>query len=78
MSDFKKIRIESDYITLGQFLKFANVIDNGGEAKFFIAENSILVNGEDCKMRGKKLRESDKIIINNSLFFEIVKWSSRH
>ena len=73
MSDFKKIRIESDYITLGQFLKFANVIDNGGEAKFFIAENSILVNGEDCKMRGKKLRESDKIIINNSLFFEIVK-----
>ena len=78
MSDFKKIRIESDYITLGQFLKFANVIDNGGEAKFFIAENSILVNGEDCKMRGKKLRESDKIIINNSLFFEIVKWLSRH
>ena len=73
MSDFKKIQIESDYITLGQFLKFANVIDNGGEAKFFIAENSILVNGEDCKMRGKKLRESDKIIINNSLFFEIVK-----
>ena len=78
MSDFKKIQIESDYITLGQFLKFANVIDNGGEAKFFIAENSILVNGEDCKMRGKKLRESDKIIINNSLFFEIVKWLSRH
>ena len=78
MSDFKKIRIESDYITLGQFLKFANVIDNGGEAKFFIAENSILVNGEDCKKRGKKLRENDKIIINNSLFFEIVKWLSRH
>lgn len=76
MSDFKKIRIESDYITLGQFLKFANVIDNGGEAKFFIAENSILVNGENCKMRGKKLRENDKITINNSLFFEIVKWSS--
>ena len=73
MSDFKKIRIESDYITLGQFLKFANVIDNGGEAKFFIAENSILVNGEDCKMRGKKLRVNDKIIVNNSLFFEIVK-----
>lgn len=73
MSDFKKIRIESDYITLGQFLKFANVIDNGGEAKFFIVENSILVNGEDCKMRGKKLRENDKITINNSLFFEIVK-----
>ena len=73
MSDFKKIRIESDYITLGQFLKFANVIDNGGEAKFFIAENSILVNGENCKMRGKKLRENDKITINNSLFFEIVK-----
>ena len=70
-ANYKLIKIESDYITLGQFLKFADVISNGGEAKSFIQENNILVNDEDCKMRGKKLRNGDKIIINDSLFFEI-------
>lgn len=72
--NYEKITITTDYITLGQFLKLVDVITNGGEAKFFIAENEILVNGEDCKMRGKKLREGDKLVINNSLFFEITKW----
>lgn len=68
---FTKVQITTEYITLGQFLKFANVISNGGEAKFFIAENDIFVNGEDMKMRGKKLRSGDQIVINNKLFFEI-------
>lgn len=67
----KKIKIDTEFITLGQFLKFADVITNGGEAKEFIISHSILVNDEDCKMRGKKLRPSDKIIIDNSMFFEI-------
>lgn len=67
----KKIKIDTEFITLGQFLKFADVITNGGEAKEFIMSHSILVNDVDCKMRGKKLRPSDKIIIDNSMFFEI-------
>lgn len=67
----KKIKIDTEFITLGQFLKFADVITNGGEAKEFIMSHSILVNDEDCEMRGKKLRPSDKIIIDNSMFFEI-------
>lgn len=67
----KKIKIDTEFITLGQFLKFADVITNGGEAKEFIMSHSILVNDKDCKMRGKKLRPSDKIIIDNSMFFEI-------
>lgn len=67
----KKIKIDTEFITLGQFLKFADVITNGGEAKEFIISHSILVNGVDYKMRGKKLRPSDKIIIDNSMFFEI-------
>lgn len=67
----KKIKIDTEFITLGQFLKFADVITNGGETKEFIMSHSILVNDVDCKMRGKKLRPSDKIIIDNSMFFEI-------
>lgn len=70
-TEFKKITISTEYITLGQFLKFANVISNGGEAKFFIMNNEIIINGESNKQRGKKLRSGDKIIINDELFFEI-------
>lgn len=70
-TEFKKITISTEYITLGQFLKFANVISNGGEAKFFIMNNEIMINGESNKQRGKKIRSGDKIIINDELFFEI-------
>lgn len=69
--NFKSIKISSEYITLGQLLKFANVISNGGEAKNFILNNKILVNNEATIQRGKKLRPNDKIIINDELFFEI-------
>ena len=30
----KKIPIKTEYITLGQFLKLADIISTGGEAKF--------------------------------------------
>lgn len=69
----KKVKIESEYITLGQFLKFSDVITNGSEAKSFIMTHDVFVNGEKCEMRGKKLYEGFKISIDNSLFFEIVK-----
>lgn len=67
----KTIRITSEYITLGQFLKFTNVISNGGEAKKFIANNKIFLNGQQIFERGKKIRNHDQITINDHLFFEI-------
>lgn len=71
MDKFVVVKIESEYITLGQFLKFADIISNGGEAKSYIATHDIFVNGEFCKMRGKKLYPKSKVVIDNSLFFEI-------
>ena len=66
------ITISSEYITLGQFLKFADVIQSVGEAKAFLQSNEVFVNGElDCR-RGRKLRDGDNIKINN-LEFEIVQ-----
>ena len=75
MSELKreKIKIETDYITLGQFLKFASVIESGSLAKSFLLEHKILVNNENENRRGKKLRENDLIDIDNSMFFEITK-----
>ncbi len=69
----KIVKISTEYITLGQFLKFADVITNGGEAKRFIMTNKIFVNNELTTQRGKKLRDKDIVNINNSLFFEISK-----
>ena len=50
-----EIAIRTEYIKLDQFLKFANVIYSGGEAKTVILEGMVEVNGEVCTMRGKKL-----------------------
>lgn len=61
--DQTKIVIHTEYITLGQFLKFASIIDNGGAAKAFLAENRVLVNGEEDSRRGRKLRNGDTVVV---------------
>jgi ribosome-associated protein len=51
----KAISISNEYITLGQFLKHANIISSGGMAKGYLAEHTILVDTELENRRGKKL-----------------------
>lgn len=58
------INIDTEYITLGQFLKLADFISNGGEAKFFLSENLVLVNGERDDRRGRKLYDGDVVEID--------------
>ena len=57
----RKISITTEHITLGQLLKLSDVISFGGEAKTFLSNNKILVNGEAENRRGRKLRPGDKI-----------------
>ena len=52
---FEKIFITTEYITLAQFLKLSGIISNGGEAKFFLSENEVVVNHELENRRGRKL-----------------------
>lgn len=59
--DKRTIRITTDYITLGQLLKLASIIQNGGQAKSYLAENEVLVNGSPDQRRGRKLRPGDEI-----------------
>lgn len=53
----KKIEITTEYITLGQILKFAGIIDSGAMAKSFLEEETVKVNGELENRRGRKLYE---------------------
>jgi len=53
--------ISTEYIKLDSFLKFAGMCETGGEAKEEILSGNVLVNGEACLMRGKKLRRGDSV-----------------
>lgn len=56
-----EINVRPPFIKLDQFLKFANVIYSGGEAKTVVQEGLVQVNGEICTMRGKKLYDGDVV-----------------
>ena len=58
----RTVKITTEYITLGQLLKLAQIIQNGGQAKSYLAENEVLVNGEPDHRRGRKLRPGDEIL----------------
>jgi ribosome-associated protein len=51
------------FIKLDSLLKLANVVGSGGEAKIIIQEGEVLVNGEPCTMRGKKIRPGDVVTL---------------
>ena len=57
----EKISINTDFIQLQAFLKFTGIAETGGQAKEFIQDGIIRVNGEICTARGKKLRDGDVV-----------------
>jgi len=57
----EQLEIQTEYIKLDAALKFADLAESGGEAKLLIQEGYVLVNGEKCTQRGKKLRPGDVI-----------------
>ena len=52
--------IQTEFIKLESAMKLANVLPSGGTAKLEIQDGNVLVNGEVCTMRGKKLYPGDK------------------
>lgn len=68
MAKIKEVRIDDGFITLGQFLKIAGLIDSGGQARLFLNENEVLVNGEVEQRRGRKLHENDQIEIREEVY----------
>ena len=59
-----EVFITSEYITLGQFLKFENIIESGGNVKFFLEEIPVYINNE--------LYPGDVIVIDEVGEFVIV------
>ncbi|MBQ6731152.1 MAG: S4 domain-containing protein YaaA [Bacilli bacterium] len=63
-----KLRKDEEYITLGVLLKIAGIIDTGGQAKYFLSENVVLVNDEEDNRRGRKLYHGDRVQVQGQLF----------
>ena len=59
------MKIKTEYITLGQLLKFAGIAMSGGDIKHLLNETDILVNNEVEKRRGRKLYPNDVVVVNN-------------
>jgi len=57
----EQMKITTEFIKLDSFLKFVGLVQTGGEAKQWIENKRVLVNGEICTMRGRKLRNQDRV-----------------
>lgn len=59
------IFIDTEFIKLQNLLKFAGLVETGGQAKILIQDGYVTVNGEICTMRGKKIRNGDIVTLDD-------------
>lgn len=61
----ERVEIATPFIKLDSFLKFCGAAETGGQAKELVQAGRVLVNGEKCEMRGKKLRAGDVVAVGD-------------
>ncbi len=59
-----EVTIRTEYIKLGDLLKFSGLAHTGGEAKEMVQAGICDVDGEQCTMRGRKIRPGMKVRVN--------------
>lgn len=57
------VAIKDESIRLGQFLKLANLVESGADAKPVIAAGAVTVNGEVETRRGRQLVKGDVVVL---------------
>lgn len=60
----REIPLRDGMIRLGQLLKLADVVDSGGEVRFFLQDAVITVNGEPENRRGRQLVPGDVVVVD--------------
>ena len=66
--NIQEVPIVTEFIKLQDAMKFANLVESGGEAKVVIQEGDVSVNGEVCTQRGRKLRPGDSFRFEGNTF----------
>ncbi|QIX27494.1 RNA-binding S4 domain-containing protein [Nocardioides sp. JQ2195] len=59
------VPIRDESIRLGQFLKLANLVEDGAEAKSVIAAGLVRVNDEVETRRGRQLQVGDVVMLTS-------------
>ena len=59
----RDVPISDEMIRLGQFLKLANLVDSGADAKPVIQGGAVQVNGEVETRRGRQLHRGDVVSV---------------
>jgi ribosome-associated protein len=72
MSNIEKIEVNTETIQLDQFLKWAGVLESGGQVKLMIEDEMILVNGIVETARRKKLHDGDVVEIKEMGSWQVV------
>lgn len=72
----KTVQFDNEII-LGQFLKAEGIIGTGGQAKWYLQDNPVLLNGEEEARRGKKLHQDDILEIEGEGKYKISYLSAR-
>lgn len=60
-----KVEIDTEFIRLDALLKLSGAVITGGQAKLAVQNGEVMVNGEVCAMRGKKLYPGDRAVYQN-------------
>jgi len=64
----KEIEIYTETITLGQFLKWAGLVETGLQAKSIIQSGEVKLNGDVETRRGKTLKPGDIVEFEGQSF----------
>jgi ribosome-associated protein len=65
-SQNKKIPVKNLPIRLGQFLKLANIVQDGFEAKIRIQNGEVMVNNIVETRRGRQLKNLDEVTVDRT------------
>lgn len=68
----ENITINTNNIKLDQFIKWANIVSSGGEAKILISNGIVKVNGKVIEKRGFQLKKGDIVEIDKKGCFRVV------
>ena len=66
MSTPQDVPIRDESIRLGQFLKLANLVESGADAKPVLAAGEVTVNGEVETRRGRQLTTGDVVTLGGT------------
>lgn len=58
-----EVKITTEFIKLDQLIKYAGIAYSGAEAKDMVINGCAFLNGEQCTMRGKKVRPGDVVTL---------------